>query len=219
MSNIYNSFLNVVKVTSELSALQQSARDLFQAPNGFGVSSFSWTPHEKSAEHQWVCIWAAIGATIFVEGPRKNTAIGRLLLCMDLFREAAPTTARAILPHSAESFLTCVYIAGSNVTDKTYDPATLQFSTDGWPIFAEMFVAHEDGRLLQYLEPAEQDHPDWTKRAWLFAIPLSAISNGAQFRSELAEPFWNIIANRSSGTIFSESSAACRVPLTRSAVV
>ncbi|WP_141688304.1 hypothetical protein [Bradyrhizobium paxllaeri] len=218
MSNIYNSFLNVVKVTSELSALQQSARDLFQPPEGFGLSSFSWTPHEKSAEHEWVCVWAAIGATVFVEGPRKNRPIGRLLLCMDLFRQTAPTTVRTVLPHSTESFLTCVFIAGSNVTDKTYDPVSLQFTTDGWPMLAEMFVAHESGRLLQYLEPEEQDLADWTQRAWLFAVPLSAISNREQFRTELVAPYWNAITNKNPGTIFPEGSAACRFPLARSSV-
>lgn len=215
MSNIYNSFSNVVKVTSELSALQQSARDLFQAPDGFAISSFSWAPHERLAEHDWVCVWAAIGATIFLEGPKKNRPIGRVLLCMDLFRETAPTTVRAALPHSMKSFLTCVYIAGNNVTDKTYDPISLQFATDGWPILAQMFVAHEEGRLLQYLEPEEQDDPDWSKRDWLFVVPLSAISDRTQFRKELVDPFWNAVTNRS--VIFSKDSAACRFPLARSA--
>jgi hypothetical protein len=218
MSNIYNSFLNVVKVTSELSVLQQSARDLFHAPDGFGVSSFSWTPHEKMAEHKWIYIWSAIGATVFIDGPRKSRPIGRLLLCMDLFRETVPATVRAILPHSTESFLTCVYISGSSVTDKTYDPEALQFSTDGWPIYTEMFVAHEKGRLIQYLESSEEDKPDWAQRAWLFAIPLPAISNRAQFQKELVGPFWNIITNKSVGTIFPEDSAACRFPLARSSV-
>ncbi|MBR0879340.1 hypothetical protein ABIF65_002176 [Bradyrhizobium japonicum] len=218
MSNIYNSFANVVKVTSELSALQQSARDLFQAPEGFGLSSFAWTPHEKFAEHEWVCVWAAIGATVFSEGQKKNRPIGRLLLCMDLFRQTSPAITRTVLPHSTESFLTCVFIAGNNVNDKTYDPVSLQFTTDGWPIHADLFVAHEGGRLIQYLEPEEQDITDWTKRAWLFAVPLSAMPNRDQFRKELVAPFWSAIANKSPGTIFPESSAACRFPLARSSV-
>jgi hypothetical protein len=218
MSNIYNSFANVVKITSELSALQQSARDLFQAPEGYGLSSFAWTPHEKSAEHEWVCIWAAIGATVFAEGQKKNKPIGRLLLCMDLFRQTAPAVVRTALPHSTESFLTCVFIAGNNVTDKTYDPVSLQFTTDGWPVLADLFVAHEGGRLIQYLEPGEQDNADWTKRAWLFAVPLSAMPNRDQFRKELVHPFWGAIANKTSGTIFPEVSAACRFPLARSSI-
>ncbi|UFZ03486.1 hypothetical protein LQG66_30370 [Bradyrhizobium ontarionense] len=217
MSNIYNSFLNVVKVTSELSTLQQSARDLFRAPNGFDVSSFAWTPHEKQSENEWVYVWASIGATVYAEGPRKKNPIGRLLLCMDLYRETAPTTAKAALPHASESLLTCVFISGKNVTDKTYDPLALQFDTSGWPIYADMFVAHEGGRLLQYLEQDDRDNPDWTKREWLFAVPLSAISNTAQFRKELVEPFWNLISNKREDTIFPESGAACRFPLSRPA--
>lgn len=218
MSNIYNSFSNVVKVTSELSALQQSARDLFRAPDGFGLSSFAWTPHEKWDEHEWACIWAAVGAGVFVEGARNNKPIGRLLLCMDLFRQTAPTAARVVLPHSTESFLTCVFVAGGNVTDKTYDPLSLQFSSDGWPIHADMFVAHEGGRLLQYLELEEQDSPDWTKRSWLFAVPLSAMSNRDQFRKELVTPFWNAITSKGPGNIFLDGSAACRFPLARTVV-
>lgn len=218
MSNIYNSFANVVKITSELSTLQQSARDLFQAPEGYGLSSFAWTPHERSAEHEWMCIWAAIGATVFAEGEKKKKPLGRLLLCMDLFRQTAPAVVRTALPHSTDSFLTCVFIAGNNVTDKTYDPASLQFTTDGWPVLADLFVAHEGGRLIQYLEPGEQDNADWRKRAWLFAVPLSAMSNRDQFRKELVHPFWGAIANKTSGTIFPESSAACRFPLARSSI-
>jgi hypothetical protein len=218
MSNIYNSFANVVKITSELSTLQQSARDLFQAPEGYGLSSFAWTPHEKMAEHEWVYVWSAIGATVFAEGQKKNKPIGRLLLCMDLFRQTVPAVVRATLPHSTESFLTCVFIAGNNVTDKTYDPVSLQFTTDGWPVLADLFVAHEGGRLIQYLEPGEQDDADWTKRAWLFAVPLSAMPNRDQFRKELVDPFWSTIKNKRPGTIFLEDSAACRFPLARSSV-
>ena len=127
MSNIYNSFANVVKVTSELSALQQSARDLFQAPEGFGLSSFAWTPHEKFAEHEWVCVWAAIGATVFSEGQKKNRPIGRLLLCMDLFRQTSPAITRTVLPHSTESFLTCVFIAGNKYMETEITPLLIIF--------------------------------------------------------------------------------------------
>lgn len=215
MSNIYNSFLNVVKVTNELSTLQQSARDLFQAPDGFGISSFSWTPHDKTTQSKWVGIWSSIGANVLRRGQRASKPIGRILLCMDLFRETTAATIRTILPHATESFLTCVFVAGGSVTDKTYDPEALQFSTDGWPIYADLFVAHEGGRLLQYLEPEKQDHPDWTKRDWLFAVPISAVSNRDEFRRELVTPFWNAITNKSSGNIFSDSSAACRFPLAR----
>ncbi|MGY4231103.1 hypothetical protein ACVIIW_000050 [Bradyrhizobium sp. USDA 4449] len=215
MSNIYNSFLNVVKVTSELSSLQQTARELFRAPDGFALSSFNWTPHEAWAERDWICIWAAIGATVFAAGPKKNKPIGRLLICMDLFRQTPPAATRPILPHATESLLTCVFIAGGSITDKTYDVESLQYSTDGWPLWADMFVAHEDGKLLQYLDPAEQDPHDWRKSAWLFAVPLSAISDRAQFRTELVEPFWNIISNKADGTLFSKASAACRFPLPR----
>lgn len=215
MSNIYNSFSNVVKITSELSALQQSARDLFQPPDGFGISSFSWTPHEN--ECGWVCVWAAIGATVYAEGKQKNRAIGRVVLCMDLFRQSAPVTTKIALPHSTESLMTCVFIAGSNITDKTYEPTTLQFTAEGWPIHESMFVAHEAGRLLQYLEPEERDVSDWSKRAWLFAVPLASISNREQFRTELVDPFWNVISNRPEGSIFSGNSSACKFPLERSA--
>ncbi|MET4180682.1 hypothetical protein ABIB94_002782 [Bradyrhizobium sp. JR7.2] len=214
MSNIYNSFLNVVRVTSELSTLQQTARDLFSAPAGFDLSSFRWAPHERDAEHEWLCVWSAISATVLAQGPRNNRPIGRLIICMDLFRETAPATIRTVLPHAKESFLTIVFIAGNNVTDQTYDPLSLQFDTDGWPLWAESYVPHEEGRLLQYLDENEKEQDQsWAKRAWLFAVPLTALDDRDCFRKEIVTPFWNALMNRPSGSLFPADSAALKFPL------
>jgi hypothetical protein len=210
MTNIFDSFANVVKVTKELEHLPQSARDLFGSRERMGLSSFSWNKHEEwGGTGKWICTWASMGANVFEAGPRSKT-IGRALLCIDLYRDRAPKGSRRKLDHSGRSLLTCGFIAGSDVTEETYDVQYLQFDSHGWPMESGSFIRHVGGRLLEYVDGKQKQ--DWARRSWIFTVPLAAIHSPDAFRLEVSKPFWAILLNEGADLAFAENSSACIFP-------
>lgn len=211
MSNIFDSFANVVKVTKELEHLPQSARDLFGSREGMGLSSFSWNRHEEwGGLGKWVCTWASIGANVSEEGANGSRALGRALLCVDLYRDRAPKVPRDKLNHSGRSLITCGFIAGPNVTEDSYDVQYLQFDSHGWPVEPQSFLRHAGGRLLEYVDGKQKRN--WAKRSWIFTMPLAAIHSPDAFRMEISAPFWTILTRDDANLAFAETSSACIFP-------
>jgi hypothetical protein len=213
MSNIFDSFANVVKVTKELEHLPQSARDLFGSRERMGLSSFSWNKHEEwGGVGKWVCTWASAGANVSQEGPKGSKTIGRALLCVDLYRDRAPETktSRSKLDHSGRSLLTCGFIAGSDVSEGTYGVQYLQFDGLGWPIESDSFIRRAGGRLLEHVDGKQNQSS--AKRSWIFTVPLAAIHSPDAFRLEISEPFWSILTGGDANLAFAEKSSACIFP-------
>ena len=211
MSNIFDSFANVVKVTKELEHLPQSARDLFGSREGMGLSSFSWNKHEEwGGSGKWICTWASIGANVSAEGPRGSKTIGRALLCVDLYRDRASKAPRSKLGHSGRSLLTCGFIAGPDAAESSYDVQYLQFDGNGWPIESGSFIRHAGGRLLEYVDGKQ--NRSWTERSWIFTIPLASIHSPDAFRQEVSAPFWTILTGGEANLAFTETSSACIFP-------
>lgn len=211
MSNIFDSFANVIKVTKELEHLPQSARDLFGSRERMGLSSFSWNKHEEwGGLGKWVCTWASIGANVSEELSSGSKTLGRALLCVDLYRDRAPKVPRSKLDHSGRSLLTCGFIAGPDVTEATYEVQYLQFDSHGWPVESESFVRRAGGRLLEHVEGKQNQ--SWAKRSWMFTMPLAAIHSPDAFRLEVSVPFWAILSGGDVNLAFTETSSACIFP-------
>ncbi|WP_377828799.1 hypothetical protein ACFKHW_37660 [Bradyrhizobium lupini] len=186
MSIVFDSFANLVKVTVELEHLPQSARDLFGSRLGWSISPFSWEKYEDWGDAgKWLCQWAAIGADVSEETSKSSRVIGRVLLCMDLYRDRKNGVFRTRLAHAEEALLTCVFIAGQKAKDREgYNAEYLKFDANGWPIEPESYVEHVGGRLLEYRDDSQRERT-WTERSWMFAVPLEQIDIRARSRHKL----------------------------------
>lgn len=211
MSAIFDSYANVTTVTAELEHLPQSARDLFGSRTGMFLSSFSWNKHEDwGGLGKWACRWASMGANISQEAPRGLKTIGRVVLCVDMFRDRLPLVEREKLAHAEVSLLSCCFMTGKEVSEETYEVDYLKFTADGWPIHSDLFIRHANGRLLEYVEGKENSRP-WTERSWLFTVPLEAILSPRDFTTEIAEPLWMILSNNPEAA-FGSNSRTCIFP-------
>ncbi|MHC2531782.1 hypothetical protein [Bradyrhizobium diazoefficiens] len=213
MSIIFDSFANLVKVTTELEHLPQSARELFGSRLGWAISPFSWEKHEDWGDAgKWLCQWAATGADVSEETAKSSKVVGRALLCTDLYRERKAAVLKTKLAHAEDALLTCVFVAGQKAKDREeYNPEYLKFDANGWPIESKSYIARAGGRLLEYQNGILQGRP-WTERSWIFAIPLEKIETPRAFKTQIAEPFWNILLNGPENA-FSADSCACRFPM------
>lgn len=208
MSLVFDSFANIVKVTDELEYLPQSARDLFGSRPEMALSSFSWNKHKEWGDKgKWACRWASAGADLSNESAGKLKPIGRVLLCMDLFRERLPSFECRKLDHAETSLLTCGFVAGKDASEETYDVEYFKFDSFGWPIESDSFIRHAGGRLLEYMDK-KPDRP-WTERSWLFTAPLESIHNPDAFRTEIADPFWAILRGGTPEKAFAQSKSTC----------
>ena len=212
MSIIFDSFANVAKVTEELEHLKQTARELLGSRTGVTLSSFAWNRHSQFAgSGEWVCQWASVGADLSESGLIGPTVIGKVLLCIDLYRDRRPDVPRRKLDHAEAALITCAFIAGQDIREEdTYLVEYLKFDACGWPIRSETFARHAGGRLLEYQEKHEEGRR-WAERSWLFTVPFEALPNPRAFRTQISDPFWAIVQHGPE-VAFLPDSAACIFP-------